>query len=248
MYKIWKTPAGEYSRLYADMLNQHHVLIAGATGSGKSTVINGILHAALMDSPAKRRFILIDPKRVELSAYADLPHTITTARGYDPDAWKAALRAACQIMDNRYSAMERARARMYDGADVYVIIDEYALIAKSGGRDCYKMILRLTSEGRAARVHVIMATQVPKADIIRTEIRENMPARLCLRCNTKTESRVLMDSPGCETLPEYGYGVYITPRGRDVYKLPMIEQSELNRITDFWRNQRPRVKLFRPAI
>lgn len=245
MYQTWQTPEITYSRLYADMLNQHHVLIAGETGSGKSTVINGIIHAALMDSPARRRFILIDPKRVELADYAGLPHTITTARGYDPAAWRKALATACGIMDNRYTDMERKHKRMYDGADVYVIIDEYALIAKSGGPNCYRMILRLTSEGRAARVHVIMATQVPKADIIKTEIRENFPARLALRCNTKTESRVLMDCTGCETLPEYGLGYYITPRGKDLYKLPMVEEAELQRVIDHWMTTRPRRHLFR---
>ena len=248
MYQDWQTPEITYSRLYADMLNQHHVLIAGATGSGKSTVINGIIHAALKDSPVRVRFILIDPKRVELAPYANLPHTIAHAKGFNPKAWAAALTQAVNIMDARYAEMERKRQKMYDGSDIYVIIDEWANVYKNGGAACYKAVMRLTSEGRAARVHCIIATQVPKATIIPTEVRENMSARLCLRCNTKGESRVLMDVAGCENLPQYGYGYYITPRGKDLYELPYTSENELQSIIEFWEHARPRRYLFKPAI
>jgi S-DNA-T family DNA segregation ATPase FtsK/SpoIIIE len=248
MYQTWQTPEITYSRLYADMLNQHHVLIAGATGSGKSVVINGIIHAALKDSPARVGFILIDPKRVELAPYAALPHTITHAKGFNPKAWTAALTQAVNIMDARYAEMERKHQKMYNGSDIYVIIDEWANVYKNGGAACYKAVMRLTSEGRAAKVHVIMATQVPKANVIPTEIRENFTARLCLRCNTKAESRVLMDVAGCEKLPQYGQGYYITPRGKDLYKLPMIEETKLQKVIDHWMTTRPRRHLFKPAV
>lgn len=248
MYSVWYTPAGEYSRLYADMLSQHHVLIAGATGSGKSVVINGIIHAALFHSPCKVGFILIDPKRVELAPYANLPHTIAHAKGFDSKAWTAALTQAVNIMDARYTEMERKHQKMYDGSDIYVIIDEWANVYKNGGAACYKSVMRLTSEGRAAKVHVIMATQVPKANVIPTEIRENFTARLCLRCNTKAESRVLMDVSGCEELPQYGYGYYITPCGKYLYELPMVEEAELQRVVNHWTHTKPRRTLFKPAI
>lgn len=199
-----------------------------------------------MNAPCNVGFILIDPKRVELVPYADLPHTIMHAKGFDPKAWNAALTQAVNIMDARYAEMERKRQRLYTGSDIYVIIDEWANVYKNGGRDCYRAVMRLTSEGRAARVHVIMATQVPKANIIPTEIRENMSARLCLRCNTKAESRVLMDVAGCENLPDYGFGYYITPRGKDLYKLPMYDQSEIDRLITHWtgRAGRGKLKLF----
>ena len=246
MRRTWTTPAGEYSRLYGDMLKQHHVLIAGATGSGKSVAINGIIHAAMYKAPCDVGFILIDPKRVELAPYADLPHTITHAKGFDPKAWQAALTQAVNIMDARYKEMERKRQKMYTGSDIYVIIDEWANVYKNGGRDCYKAVMRLTSEGRAARVHCIIATQVPKATIIPTEVRENMSARLCLRCNTKTESRVLMDVSGCEKLPQYGFGYYLTPCGNDLYKIPMASDSDIDRLIEYWtgRQGRGRLKLF----
>lgn len=247
MKRIYTTPAGTRSRLYAEMLSQPHLLIAGATGSGKSVVINGIIHAALFNSPAQVQFIFIDPKRVELAQYATLPHTIAHAKGFDPAAWKKALACAVGIMDARYADMEKKRLRMYDGGDVYVIIDEWANVYKNGGVECYRAVMRLTSEGRAARVHVILATQVPKATIIPTEIRENMSARLCLRCNTRTESRVLMDVAGCEQLPTYGMGYYVTPGGTLLYNnLSKIDDSELTRMVNYWtgRNGRGKLRLF----
>ena len=243
MRRVWNTPTGEYSRLYADIARQSHCLIAGATGSGKSVVINGIIHSLLFKAPCDVGFILIDPKRVELATYSDLPHTIAHAKGFNPESWKKALYHADSIMDCRYSEMERKRQKMYHGSDIYVVIDEYATIAKAGGIECYKAILRLTSEGRAAKVHVIMATQVPKADIIRTEIRENFTARLCLRCNTKAQSRVLMDVSGCECLPLYGYGYYITPRGKELYRLPYTQESDIDRLVTYWTGKQGRGRI-----
>ena len=122
MYMVYKTPAGEYSALYADMLNQTHLLIAGATGSGKSTVVNGIIHAALFNSPARVQFILIDPKGTELSDYKTLPHVIAYAQEI-PDCVKA-LQNALQLVKTRFQTMQKKHCKVYDGSDVYVIIDE----------------------------------------------------------------------------------------------------------------------------
>lgn len=243
MIKIWPTPAGSYSRLYDDMLAQPHLLIAGATKSGKSVAINGLIHRALLDGPGERRFILIDPKRVELKDYADMPHTICHAAGHNPDAWRQALRTACNIMDTRYNSM---RGKLYNGSDVYVIIDEFADIRKSGGRDCYNMVLRLLSEGRAARIHCIIATQVPNAQILPTECRGNIASRLALRTTNAIESRIIMDCKGCEDLPEFGYGYYCKPgkNNRVLYKIPYVDQSELDRVIEHWHKAKPRIKLF----
>ena len=230
----YHTPRGIVSTLYLDMLEQPHLLIAGSTGSGKSTAIQGLICAALLDSPNKRRFILIDPKRVELADYAELPHTIEHAAGFNPEAWQTALNPACQIMDCRYADMERRHIRTYDGPHVYVIIDEWANVYRNGGRAAYNAVMRLSSEGRAARVHVVLATQVPNTRILPSEIRENMTARLCLRTNTRTESRVLMDVNGCETLPQYGEGWYITPNGRTLYRIPYTSDAERDRLIRHW--------------
>ena len=237
-----KTPSGTYYDLFKDMAKQPHLLIAGATGSGKSVAINGIISTILYCFPSYSstkgaELILIDPKRVELAQYKNLPHTIAHAAGFFPEQWSSALNKAVKIMDERYAEMERKHQKEYVGGDLYVIIDEWANVYKNGGTECYKAILRLVSEGRAAHVHVIMATQIPKANIIPTEIRENFSARLCLRTNNSVQSRVIMDENGCENLPRFGQGYYVTPEKTTRYKIPYVPQSEIDRLIAWWENQ-----------
>jgi S-DNA-T family DNA segregation ATPase FtsK/SpoIIIE len=246
-------PTGQVCDLFEDMLSQPHLLIAGATGSGKSVAINGLLNTLLYrlpfdqsrtDGPDGVQFILIDPKRVELAAYAKLPHTLAHAAGFNPSAWLEALNRAVRIMDDRYSYMERKHMKIYDRGDLYVVIDEWANVYKNGGKDAYKAVLRLISEGRAARVHLLMATQVPKAEIIPTEIRENFSARLCLFTNNAAQSRVIMDENGCENLPDpktagYAQGFYVLPgKGNNTLcTIPYVRDDEINRNIAWWMNQ-----------
>ena len=116
----YKTPAGKFYGLFRDMAERPHLLIAGATGSGKSVLINGIMTTLLYQSPACARFILIDPKRVELAKYKSLPHTILHA---GPDDMAHALREAVRLMDERFQSMEKRGLTMYDGPALYVIVD-----------------------------------------------------------------------------------------------------------------------------
>ena len=124
MKRVWKTPELDYYNLYADMLQQPHLLIAGATGSGKSVVINGMMTTALKDSPAAVQFILIDPKRVELVDYKELPHTLRYSS--EPGEMIQALQEAITMTDNRYRDMARQHVKKYGGGAVYVVIDELA--------------------------------------------------------------------------------------------------------------------------
>ena len=117
------------------------------------------------------------------------------------------------------------------------MIDEWANVYKNGGKDAYKAVLRLTSEGRAARVHLIMATQVPKATIIPTEIRENFDSRICLRTANAVQSRVIMEECGCEDLPRYGQGYFVNPEGTDLYNIPYIKDDEIQKKLDWWAEQ-----------
>lgn len=122
--KTWETPQGSYYNLFADMLKQPHLLVAGATGSGKSVVINGIITTALKDSPAAVQFIFIDPKRVELVDYKPLPHTLKYAS--EPGDMVQALQYAMNTTENRYRAMQARHEKNYSGGAVYVVIDELA--------------------------------------------------------------------------------------------------------------------------
>ena len=236
------TPANVYNYdMFTDVLNQPHCLIAGCQGSGKSVVINGlidtVLHRLPFDRAGGAQLVLIDPKRVELAAYSKMPHTLTHAAGFNPSAWLDALKQAVSIMDDRYTYMEKKGLKKYDKGDLYVVIDEWANVFKNGGKDAYKMVLRLTSEGRAARVHLIMATQVPKANIIPTEIRENFDARICLRTANAIQSRVIMENDGCESLPRYGQGFYVKPEGTVLYNIPYVKDDEIAKDIAWWNDQ-----------
>lgn len=234
----YTTPGGSYSALYADMMTQPHLLVAGATGSGKSVVINGIVHAAMHHAPGTQpggvELILIDPKRVELVQYKFLPHTICYAT--EPGQIVNALRAAMSITESRYAEMQSQRLRKYPGGDVYVIIDEFAdLILMSSA--VKPLIQRIAQIGRAAKVHIILATQTPIAKVIPTEIKCNFDARVGLRTRSAQDSRNIIGRSGLETLPAYGQGRYITPKQDTLYNIPMIPDEELDRLVEFWERQ-----------
>ena len=159
MKRAWKTPPLDYYNIYADMLSQPHLLIAGATGSGKSVVINGIITTALKDSPSRVQFVLIDPKRVELIDYAPLPHTIRYST--EPSDMIQALHDALNITDQRYKDMARRHIKQYTGSAVYVVIDELADLMTTNRKHIQAPLQRLCQIGRAANVHVIAAPQCP---------------------------------------------------------------------------------------
>ena len=232
----YRTPGGQYSTLYYDMAKQPHLLIAGATGSGKSVVINGILQALLINhSPATCRLILIDPKRVELVQYKHLPHTVAYAS--EPGEPERALKQAIAIIEDRYQYMQKHGLRKWDGADVYVIIDELADLMTTDRKTIQPLLQRICQIGRAARVHVIAATQCPLATVIPTAIKVNFDSRVGLRCRSAQDSRNILGQTGCENLPRYGQGYYMTPEGLDRWTLPMFSDDDLNALIDYWTSK-----------
>ena len=227
------TPGGNRPVIYADMTKQAHLLISGKTGAGKSVVINGILYALLIDSfPTDCQLILIDPKRVELSPYRKLPHCIRYAS--EPGEPAQALQSALDITEQRYKQMQRQNVRKYPGGAVYVVIDELADLMTTARRDVLPRLQRLCQIGRAANVHVIAATQCPLTKVIPTEVKVNFDAVLGLKTVTRQHSRNIIECPGCECLPPYGQGYYRTPSGLIRVCLPMIPESELDRICRHW--------------
>ena len=236
----YTTPGGSYSRLYADMATKPHLLIAGKTGSGKSTVLNGIIHALLHDSPDATRFIMIDLKRVELCEYRGLPHLHI----YADDGRHAlqALQQALAITEARYADMARRHIKQYDGSHLYVIIDEMAdlLTIKATKVPAEEMIQRLCQIGRGARVHVIGCTQhIPT---IPTAIRCNFDNRVALRTTSAQDSRNIMYKAGAERLPDpvtehRAMCYYVTSSGPALYDLPMISETEIHRIVTHWARQ-----------
>lgn len=234
--KQWRTPSGRIYNLYADMAKQPHLLIAGATGSGKSVVERGIIHSLLFHSPARVQLILIDPKRVELVQYRNLPNVIAYAA--DPADRLQALQAAVDLMERRFTDMARRGLRMYEGTDVYVIIDELADIMTTQKKAAVPLIQRLAQLGRAARVHLIACTQVCLASVITTPVLVNFDARVGLRTRNAQDSRNILQRTGCEKLPRYGQGYYMTPEGCDLWAMPLVTEEETAALVEWWTSRR----------
>ena len=236
---IYQTPAGSTYRIFSDMLKQTHILIAGATGSGKSTIVNGIVTNALYKSPREVGFILIDPKRVELREYADLPHTIAYVRQFEqlPIAFKSVL----DMVNIRLADMERKRLRMYDGSDIYVIIDEFMpIMTNKETREAVLPILQeILAIARCARVHVILCTQSPITKVIPTEIKCNFSSVVALKTNTAQDSRNIIGMKGCERFPDpqiegRAWAYYRHGCTTDLYDVPRYTDEERRRVIEHW--------------
>lgn len=247
--RVYTSPSGERFTLYADMLRQPHLLVAGATGSGKSVVLNALIYTALYqhpgDNPGAVSFILIDPKRVELAQYRELPHVLRYAS--EPDTMRGAFAYAMNLCEARYKAMQRDGLRKYPGGDVYIIIDEWADLMTTQKREIMPTVQRLAQIGRAARVHIIMATQTPIAAILPTAIKCNFDSRVALRTRSAQDSRNITGLKGCETLPRYGFGYYMTPERSAVEALPMYSDADLAARVQWWTDQQSRHRNSRPA-
>lgn len=238
MKKKYTTPGGTVYNLFTDALAQPHLLIAGATGSGKSVIINGLIFTALHrlpGGPTGCNFILIDPKRVELEQWAKLPHVLRYAS--EPDQILSALFCAMSICEARYQGMQKKRLRKYDGPDLYVIVDEFADLMTTQGRTVKPLVQRLAQIGRAAKVHLIIATQTPIAVVLPTQIKCNFDARFGLRTRSAQDSRNILDHAGLEELPRYGQTIYRTPAGECLYNVPYIDDAQLAQMAAFWTKQ-----------
>ena len=234
--RAWRTPDCNYWKLYDEMAQQPHLLIAGATGSGKSVVANGIIAALLRKAPTQTQFIMIDPKRVELLKYKLLPHVVEYAT--EPADMIHALQHALEIIDRRYQEMARKGLDKYDGGDLYVIIDELADLLTTNKRQAKPLIQRICQIGRASKVHLIGCTQCPLSSILDTPIKCNLDSRVGLRTRCEQDSRNILGVTGCETLPRYGQGYFMTPEGIKLYSMPFVTRDEINALVDHWTTKK----------
>lgn len=231
-------PGGNVYRLYLHLADRPHLLIAGATGSGKSVTVNGILYALMASrSPDQCQFVLLDPKKVELVRFAALPHTLRYAS--EPADMVAALQDAVDETARRFAEMQRAGVREYSGPDLYVIVDELADLMVTQKTAALPPLQRLAQIGRAARVHVIACSQNVMAVTIPTVLKCNFPSVLGLRTATAAQSRFLIASPGCESLPDpkkagTGYGFLRDGADLNRYELYMYPDSEIDRLVNYW--------------
>ena len=209
--RAYRTPSGMLCyQKYIDLADKPHLLIAGATGSGKSVALNGIIVSLLMKhSPFRCQFVLIDPKKVELMQYTSIPHVVRYASDH-PDIVRS-LQWATEETDRRFGYMQREQLKEYNGPHMYVVIDELADLMVSLKKETLPLLQRLAQIGRAARVHLFVCTQNVLAVTIPTVLKCNFSSVLGLRTMNKQQSRMLISETGCEMLPNpvkegKGYG------------------------------------------
>lgn len=237
MPKEWNTPGGMAQQLYLDILQQPHTLIAGTTGSGKSVAMNGIIYTALYKAPPQAQFILIDPKRVELRMYKDLPHTLK----YCTTAGEAleTLKNISIAMMQEYERIERKGLKQSDGTHIYIFIDELSDIIRKAP-SIIDALAEIAQLGRAANIHLIAATQNPNRKTLSAEFSANCPARLGLRCENQIESKQIINSSAAVGLPLHGYAYYKAPQylTPQLVKIPYYTDIELLNRVKLWTDQK----------
>ncbi len=201
------------SPVWADLARMPHVLIAGTTGSGKSGCINAILTSILLRAtPDEVRMILVDPKRVELSHYESIPHLLTPVVSSPKEA-SAVLANCCAEMERRYEQLASLRARNLPEANralrrkgekqlpyLMVVIDELADLMMVSPQAVEDAVIRLAQKSRAVGIHLVLATQRPSVDVITGMIKANVPSRIAFAVSSQTDSRVILDANGAESL------------------------------------------------
>ncbi|MCD6097505.1 DNA translocase FtsK 4TM domain-containing protein [bacterium] len=227
----------------AELDKMPHLLVAGATGSGKSVCINSIITSLIYKNPPKElRFILIDPKRLELSLYNDIPylaHPVITELKYA----KLALKWATDEMDSRYRALEKMSVRNlieYNQKSeeplpfIVVVIDELADLMVRGAAEVEESITRLAQMARAVGIHLIVATQRPSVDVITGLIKANFPARIAFKTRSKIDSRTIIDMNGAEVLLGSGDMLFLPPWRAEPIRVhgSYISTEETERVVD----------------
>ncbi|EJO71430.1 FtsK/SpoIIIE family DNA translocase [Leptospira kirschneri] len=234
-----------------DLNKLPHLLVAGTTGSGKSVCLNSMISSLVVHlSPEEVRFIMIDPKMVELTLYEDIPHLLMPVIT-DPKKATRALAWAIQEMEARYHSVSKLKCRDFktynekveqgahrDGYKkmpyIVIFIDELADLMMVSGKDLEDAITRITQKSRAVGIHLIMATQRPSVDVITGLIKANCPARMAFHVAQKTDSKIILDQNGAESLLGKGDFLYKSPTAADLIRIqsPYVSEEEIEKIVE----------------
>ena len=230
-----------------DLTSMPHLLIAGTTGSGKSVCINTIILSLLFrHGPDKCKFILIDPKMLELSTYEGVPHLLCPVIT-EPKKATSVLGWVVKEMESRYRLMTREGVRNIDGYNdkhklpmpyIVVVVDEMSDLMLVAGKEIENYIQKLSQMARAAGIHIIMATQRPSVDVITGTIKANFPTRISFQVSSKIDSRTILGEQGAEQLLGKGDMLYMSAANKIMrIHAPFVSDKEIEKINDFLRSQ-----------
>ncbi|MBN1107011.1 MAG: DNA translocase FtsK, partial [Deltaproteobacteria bacterium] len=251
------------SPFVTDLTRMPHLLVAGATGTGKSVSLNAMINSVLFKcSPEMVQFLMIDPKRIELSVYKDIPHLLHPVVTEPKEATRA-LRWAVREMERRYMLLSEKGVRnieaynrkvtkvkkggVRDTAEatekplpyIILVIDELADLMMTSSRDVEEAITRLAQMARAAGIHLVIATQRPSVDVLTGIIKANFPARISFQVSSRVDSRTILDSIGAENLLGEGDMLFLPPGVGRITRIhgAFISEEEVKRVTDFLKEQ-----------
>ncbi len=245
-----------------DLAKMPHLLIAGATGSGKSVGLNAMILSILFKAtPEEVRFLMVDPKRIELSMYEDIPHLLHPVV-FNPKEATTALHWAVGEMERRYAFLSDLSVRNIEGynqkakakkADprieegilprslpyLVIVIDELADLMLVSSRDTEEYLIRLAQKARASGIHLIVATQRPSVDVITGLIKANFPTRISYQVSSRMDSRVILDAMGAERLLGMGDLLFMPPGTSRLKRIhgPFVTEEEVTRVTEFIKAQ-----------
>ncbi|MBJ7329495.1 MAG: DNA translocase FtsK [Solirubrobacteraceae bacterium] len=236
----------------ADLAKMPHLLVAGTTGAGKSGCINAMLSSILLRAtPHELRMVLVDPKQVELNLYESIPHLLTPVIT-NPRKAANALQNLVKEMESRYSIMSLARTRnlpelnrVREGRGepalpyILCVIDELADLMMVAPADVEDSIIRLAQKARAVGIHLVLATQSPRVDVITGMIKANVPSRIAFAVSSQTDSRVILDQNGAESLLGQGDMLFAPVGSSRLQRIQgaYIDEPQIEEITSFWREQ-----------
>ncbi|MDR1113934.1 MAG: DNA translocase FtsK 4TM domain-containing protein [Candidatus Margulisbacteria bacterium] len=239
------------SPVFCALPDMPHLLIAGATGSGKSVCVNSLIMSILLKSaPQDVRFVMIDPKKVELSVYNDLPHLVAPVVDDAQMAQIVLKHWALPEMESRYEEFKKVGARNIEDFNrrpgkhlpfVVIIIDELADLMLVASKTVEESINRLAAKGRAAGLHLVIATQRPSVDVITGLIKANVPSRVAFAVKSQIDSRTIIDGMGAEKLLGKGDMLYSPLGARQIRRVQgvFVSDEEINQVTHFIRAQSP---------
>ena len=248
----WLGKGIDGNAVWTDLSKMPHVLVAGTTGSGKSGCVNAILSSILMQaSPNEVRLVLVDPKQVELNHYEHVPHLLTPVVT-SPRLAANVLSNLIGEMESRYGIMSQARCRNLEELNrarkkageaplphILCVIDELADLMMVAPAEVEDSIIRLAQKSRATGIHLVLATQRPSTDIITGTIKVNIPSRIAFAVSSQTDSRVILDQGGAESLLGQGDMLFRGPGSSKLQRIQgaFITEDEIARITKHWAKQ-----------